>query len=58
MKWAVVFAMLAVILSACQRPMAWDDMHGWRPRDEYRVPRLLPFPVPVHTSPLVKTRDC
>jgi hypothetical protein len=57
MKWTVVFAIIAVILSACQRPMTWDDMHGWRPH-EYRVPQTLPFTVPVRIQPLVKMRDC
>jgi hypothetical protein len=58
MKWAVVFAIAAVILSACQRPMTWNEMHGRKPHDEYRALHPLPFSVPVHIQPLVKTRDC
>jgi hypothetical protein len=65
MKWAVVFAIIAVMLSACQRPMTWDEMHGWgKYQQEWKLqPYRHEFPaspwsVPDHTQPLVKTRDC
>ena len=60
MKWAVVFAITAIILSACQRPMTWNELHGWKPLGEYRALHKLPYPVPfpVRIQAPVKTRDC